>query len=411
MVVKLEDIVNAQGKVAQIVLDQASHGAQTKAIQKVDPELFSLGQFLGQPDREQRGVHGSATGLRVLAAQDASKIVAGIVRYLENRVSIDGISGDEKLHRIQRDEHNTIKISEILYALSFVKTGFADKDKYIRKLVESLGKGRRNRGGQVGWRFFIDDENDEPEMLPTAFAVIALSVNGFKDGEAEETLRTHLEAKQITDPTSLAEVVFALYAVLRSNDDDYKANKGMKSTCDKVWDRIWNSEFFSLANQYEQNVEYWYQSHHEYIRIPWQLYYLFIASRLNQWKFYAVSTQRLLKSIIDFAKNQSFRYPYSGFNISTRTNAILFDILKSIEKNFDSNSIYSAFYKLRVGYFNIRLFFGKKIIRWCLAIIGLAMLSFSVISWVKDPNSRMGSMANEFIGWIVIGLILLGKKK
>jgi hypothetical protein len=411
MIVKKEDIYVAQAKIKSMILEQAQHGAQTSVVQQVKKIYYALGQFIGDLDRVQRGIHGSSTGLIALADTNNKEVVNGVVRYLEHRIKVEEQIDSERARiandKWERDDKNTVKISEILYALHYIKPALASTEAFVGNLKNRLSKGIRRNGTVVGWRYFIDDPNNEIQILPTAYAILALKKNGYNNPEAIDSLRMKLTQTQVSNPTELAEVVFALYSLLKGVNDYEQYEKEY----DNILKRIWKSEYCTLNNNFEQNVEYWMNTHHEYVRVPWQLYLLAVTSKISLLRFYSVKSQRLLESIVTAAKESNFTYPYSGPYISTRTNSILYDILNDIVANLDNNIIYTVFYKISVYIHNIRKFFGNIAVRVILSLTGITMLVMAIYKWVTDDKTNMADLAPEFIGWIAIGLIVLGKKK
>jgi hypothetical protein len=411
MFVTKQSISEAKDKIRAMILEQAEFGCQTKEVQKVKQLYFSIGQFLGDPTRVQRGIHGSSNALTVLADTDKNNVINGIVRYLEKRVAIEkqlaGSTSGLIEEKLLKDEKNTIKLSEILYALGTVKPAQASTENFVGNLENRLYASQRRKGNLIGWRYFTDDPSDELQLLPTAYAVLALNRNGFKTPQAVEYLRSYLNGSAISNPTELAEIVFTLYALIKGADD----YKNHKSIYDNILGKIWKSQYCTLTDNYEQNIEYWFGAHHEYIRIPWQLFLLSITSKISVFKFYSLKAQSILSSIIETAKQSNFKYPYSGHYISTRTNAILYDVLTDIDNNISNDLAYQALYYTSVVIDKIREFFGSAIVRYFLSAVGLIMAFLSIKEWYIDKDSSFKDFASEFIGWIAIGLILLGKKK
>jgi hypothetical protein len=302
--IKRIDIEQAQEKIHHLILTQAQIGAQTAVVKKIDQDLVALGQFLSDKDRNQRGIHGSAAGLRVLATYDSNKeTVSGLVKYLENREAIEsGITADDErinADSIKRDENNVIKLSEILYAVHFVKPAQVSKDAYAASLGQKLQTAIITDpvNNFKGWDWYLDD-NRNIHLLPSAFAMLALEKNGFFDQMVHDTIFNKIEKETLNDPASLAISVYCLYVLIKTSKNLEEEGKKYKI----ILKKIWRSRHCSLQNDYEQNLEYWFNSQHEYARIPWQILIIAITCKMSKWKFYTVNVQRRLISLIAQAK-------------------------------------------------------------------------------------------------------------
>ena len=141
--IKDNDIEKIQSNIIELVRKQVTEGAQSK--EKNPDECLCCGQFLELPSRTQHGLHGTVAALMVLARSGGNEYnneVKKLVKYIEQRYSEfnSSIKGD-----------NIIKISEALYALSFVKTGAASTDILKEKLYEKLKNSLKDGNG---WPYF-----------------------------------------------------------------------------------------------------------------------------------------------------------------------------------------------------------------------------------------------------------------
>jgi hypothetical protein len=401
MIVKRTDISNRLRKISELIVEQTEHGAQTKIIQKIKPNYYSLGQFLKELKRTQRGIHGSATALRVLADSDKNNLINGLTRYLEERKEIEEQITDnsEKIDesKLARDSQNTIKLSEILYSLKFVKAGSANTESLITNIAAKIKNSAIE--GEAGWGYYLDKQS-EVELLPSAFAILGLYVNGFKMERAVENIKIQLKSAEIDSPTKFAIVVFCLYALLNGVNELDKN----RTEYQLILNRIWKSPYCSLKDLQEQNIEYWVDTHHDYVRIPWQFYLLAITSEISPEKFYTLSSQRLLSQIVC---QDEFRYKYSGPYISTRTNAILYVTLSQIQENIRG----SVWHRLLLFIDQIRSVIGSVAAKYILILLGLLAMAISVFRWLSSRKADLSELAPELLAGFIFGLIALGKKK
>jgi hypothetical protein len=401
-------IDKAQKNIKTLVISQLEHGQQSKIVQKVSADLYSLGQFINSNERSQRGIHGSASGLRVLAEDDANKTyIIGLVSYLKNRASIEQqIQTDqEKINddKIIRDSNNIIKLSEALHSLSFVKSGHVGTDDYKRELANKINQGKLSIHGKEGWDFFNDGHQNKIEILPSSFAILALAKYGASIDIARITILEKVESEVIENPLVLAEITFCLYSLILSSNNLDSEKKRFKSLLTKIW----KSPYCSLQDDYEQNIEYWYNSQNNYIRIPWQIFLIAICSKLSKWKFYTIGIQSRLKSIVSMSQGErGFIYKYSGNNTSTRTNAIVFDTLTFIKANLNTTFLdYSILY-----WDYVLIFFGGKVLKVTVRGLSLLCILYFVYIWFVN-GVDFYSFGKDFIIALFLGLLSFGKKK
>jgi hypothetical protein len=406
--IKKKDINEALINIAKLIKDQTNDGQQSKLLQAIDSEVFALGQFLNDLTRQQRGIHGTSAGLIVLAEHDANHIlIKGLIKYLENRKQFESsLNGKEDLfqnERLTRDEDNIIKLSEILYSLSFVSAGQASKEEFTKQLAKKIMDAKCDSSTFKGWSFFISDNNQKAELLPTAFAVLALERNGFKELEIRNSLESQLFKEEINSPSTLAICVFCLYTLMQSKKEN--ENSKLKPYKD-LFHKIWSSPYASMQNDYEQNLEYWNDVQHDYIRIPWQIYFLAISSQLSKWRFYTVNFQNRLKSLVDKAKQKGFIYPHSSPYISTRTNSILFVSLEIIRENMNHSFGYSLLVKID----RIRQFLGSTLTRRMAMALGISIMIYISYKWYTDSKTHFTDVAPELFASFILTLTTLGKK-
>ena len=319
-----------------------------------------------------------------------------LVNYLQHRNEFDK---DIKIENyIEKDKKNIIKIGEILYALSFVKQGCADTREYIKELSGLLKSSIKNT---ESWNFFTDS-NEPSDILPTAFAYLGLRSNNFDDLEPVEkylakTISDLCQKDRIDNPSTFAKVHVAMY-VLSKFDIDCKQSSNLK--------RLSKSQFFTFNYSVEQNIEYPYDYEHFYVRIPWQLYFLSVASKNSPKLFTKKNSRRRITDICEMVNNLGFKYTQSGKELSSRTNAILFDTLDFIEKHLKKSTLY-YFYSIIN---DIIWFFNRKWLKILLLVIIILCMFFSIFKWVNNPNTENSDLAPEFIGYFVSLMILSLKR-
>src|SRR6185369_12576182 len=154
----------------------------------------------------------------------------------------------------------------------------------------------------------------------------------------------------------------------------------------------------------EQNVEYWRDRGTYYVRVPWQLYLLALAARLRYYRSFATyAGQTRLRSILTQVIQGGFRYPHSGEMISSRTNAILYDVLGRIQSETRRYQLVSPVYwidRLRTS----------TLFRRVLGAAALLLIVYSVWQWI-DRGADLGALAGDFLGPALIALVALWTKK
>src|SRR5690554_3312942 len=112
--IAIEKISIAKEAICKTVLNQVEEGEQSKSL----PDAYACGQFLKVPTTIQRGLHGTAAAIRVLAGFDSTynEQIKKLLVYLENIESFE--KKDEMSDGLGRNLNNIIKNSEILFALS-----------------------------------------------------------------------------------------------------------------------------------------------------------------------------------------------------------------------------------------------------------------------------------------------------
>jgi hypothetical protein len=385
-------------KVEDLFADQCEHGEQSRGLPQ---NCAACGQFIGPTAKvkAQRGLHGTAAALRVLAEANSAprtELVPKLVSYVQHRDKLaielpelgppDRTFGD--------DQVNVIKLSEVLYALSFIKAGQGDTELLVHEIATKLLKAQIEK---KGWSYFLHGE-ETVDPLPTAFAVLALCKHGYEPQIGSqvaflksETLNT---ARRKTNNINEVSVrIFCIFALTFRQDD--LAQLELKELR-RAFIEIWDAHKMVLGQPIEQGIEYSKGAINYYLRIPWQLYLLALAARLDPRRISGFVAQQKLADIVDAVLSEGFYYPYSGGPLSSRTNGILFDVLQKVRRFNKRNLAHRIYY----SYDAVRTFLSHRIFAWItLAAWGL-IFSYSIYAWVANawsPKDLGSSMASRVI--------------
>jgi len=393
-------INEAQQRVIELFLRQCKYGEQTKRL----PEGFAAcGQFVGGQAEAipQFGLHGLSAAVRVLGpcqSEDCRATVPQIVSYCEACFEANPkVHLETNLHVRQDDKRNVIKLGELLFGLWFITTAQAERDQLIGHIAtllqDSLIDGR-------GWGYFLGDK--VAELLPTAYAVRGLAQNGYDTDAPRRFLLENLTARKHSANSSTADLTTAVactYCLSFCPSAPGVPDSVLKETFLSVWPPLEPL----LAEDIEQNLEYWGELTY-YVRIPWQLYLLALASEYSSWRFAGFRAQRCLNRVVDALRLGSFKYPYSGTYLSSRTHSIAYEVLAEIKERT------RHLLWLRVAYFidSIRVFIGSRAVRRLATILALLAISYAV--WLWAETGKVSDLAPNFVSGIVILLLAWGRR-
>lgn len=400
-----ERISAARSKIAKLLLDQCKNGQQTI---KLAPELAACGQFVGNHahGKVQRGAHGSAAALEVLADQPSPEfieITQRLVRYIEREWGSAAVDFSEF------DQKNIIKISETLHALLKVPRAVAATERLTGDLAKRLIDARRNN--RV-WPYFIGSQYDQGGELPTAFAVRALARYGSVDLEqsAQYLLSCVTQGVKTTDMGGGSDIyvhIFSLYVLATSRIGGFKpSDADLRALFMSCWSRL-----KYLGENIEQNLEYWDdwgdEARHFYVRIPWQLYLLALAAQLFPNRILtSVAAESRLQSLIDGVNSTNgFRYPHSGDIPSSRTNAILYEVLGYVDAQSGTRWV-DVF---RVGVFRVGNkyidAFSSRSVKFTMRLAAISILGISTYLWAFDSTKSISDLAPEFLNALLIWML------
>ena len=398
-----EQIEQSKAHVTELFLRQCTYGEQTKKLQ--NPQLAGCGQFIGANAAgiKQSGLHGMAAALRVLGDCDREEcraIVRRLVSYCEASFNIGTTSPLPNEFDVKaEDKENTIKLAELLYGLSFVTTAQADSG----TLIEAIAK-RLNQSiiGDQGWGYFIGDKN--PELLPTAYAIRGLARNGYDTTNPRKFLLDTLSRRAQSSTASHADlttVIACAYCLTFAPN----VEAVQKPILREAFLSVWPFTEPLLEEDIEQNVEYWRGDDTYYVRIPFQLYLLALASEYSQWRFAGFRAQHRLKCILVALRSNSFKYPYSGIYLSSRTNSIAFDALTDIReriRNLTWLSIWS-------GIDSFRVFAGRLVVRRIGASLAACLIVYACWKWLI-AGWDLSELAPELLASFLAVMLASGRR-
>jgi len=396
-------IETIKNKIFELISDQVKFGSQQSGLQD---DVLACGQFLDR-DRKQRGVHGTSSALRVLATSvndDINLIIPKLVKYLETRNQIEVEINPAKKKEVEIDDNNVIKLSEVLYSLSLITAAQGNPNLLINTIKDKINHCKLQ---EKGWGYFVNSTGN-PELLPTAFAIMGLYANGFNNHPGAIKFIAEELVKEITNPTTFAIAVFSLYVLVFKVD---KMFVGELINVRGAMGKILNSKFCVIDSDIEQNIEYWLDEEHFYVRIPWQLYLIALASRLSSWTFSKNKIQNILSSIFNsYRTNGGFKYKYSGNFLSTRTNAIVFDSMNIVGSNLRLLLLYRFFNWIDF----VREIISSKWARWIKNIILVFVILYPIYLWfsfsVGTMHDKLMELAPHGLAIIVVIVLELGKK-
>jgi hypothetical protein len=389
----IEQIASAQRRTTELFLRQCTYGEQTKIL---SAEFAACGQFIGEDAENigQHGLHGISAAVRVLGpcqSQECRTVVHKIVTYCEASFGVHPTL--PKLPHLdeRHDTQNVIKLGELLYALSFVTTAQAERDRLVNH-VSKLLQGSLI-GGQ-GWGYFLGDT--EPQLLPTAYSARGLAENGYDIVAPRRFLQESLaqrESSTQNDAADLTTTVACAYCMTF-----YRGSNPRDSALRGTFISAWKSLEPLLAEDIEQNLEYWRGTETHYVRVPWQLYLLALASEYSPWRFATFRSQRRLKAVIRAIQSNSFKYPYSGSRLSSRTNSVAFDALSEIRTRIR----HLIFLDIAFAIDYVRVSAGSRFVRYVVVVLALVLIFYSAHQWWRNART-ISDLAPHFIS----GLIML----
>ena len=296
------------------------------------------------------------------------------------------------------DTDNVIKLGELLYGLSFVSAVHVEGNRLARHIADQL---QRSLIEGRAWGHFIGDA--EVQLLPTAYALRGLARHNYNVTAPRKYILDHLAKKHHTldaSPADLTTAIACAYCLTFSNDAS-----SHEETVSRIFQSAWRALEPLLDEDVEQNLEYWREKETHYVRVPWQLYLLALASEHRFWRFTSFRAQRRLRAILLALQQTRFRYPYSGRYMSSRTHAIAFDVLDAIRQRTRKLTMLPIAY----GLDRIRTVVGARWVRWAAVALAIGLMAYSTLQWQKTGN--LAELAPDFIASVVVLLLAWARRQ
>ena len=385
-------------KVETLFLRQCEHGAQTSVL---EPNHAACGQFIGQgaDGNAQRGLHGIAAALRVLSScpsDAAQRMVQRLVSYCAacfdqgaNGQATTGVLSGNALS-------NIIKLGELLYALSFV-TGI-EAERLTQHVIARLESAQLRH---QGWGHFLD--STKCELLPSAYAIRGLAAHGRKVTEPTEWILTSLKKRRGARRQSHADVTTAVACAYCLTFPRHAS--GDETLVAETFADAWTVLEQTFTEDLEQNLEYSHKGENHYVRVPMQLYLLALACDYGQWKFASLRAVRRLDAVVAAVEESSFKYPYSGEFLSSRTNAIAYEVLGIIEEKLRT----LRFVQLASRADSFRVTLGSWRFRMAAATAAVVVVGAAIWRW-SGENPTIGQLAPGLINAALVAILAMARK-
>lgn len=384
------DIETAKQRIEVDCLRQVVDGQQSKTL---PTGYVACGQFLKRPDRSQRGLHGVAAAMELLAAsqdQNQQAALEGLLNYLADRINLE--TGSNASDAVE-DSSNVIKTAEVLHALAAVSpTIAADKhDTVRRQYLDQLQSLRQS----AGWGYYGPNES----LLPTLMAVRALDAVGVPvDRALFKNLLGQVTAKPQED-ADFSVRIFGVYALSSLVRTPLTASE--RRSLKKALIESWHAVESLMAHDFEANIEYEFETdEHRYVRVPWQLYLIAASSRLAPLRvFSSVPVRRRLDAVLRQTKAGGFRYPHSGSGVSTRTSAIVHGLLRETQARLEHPG------PIRIGFLGIdylRRGISSGIARAIYAIAAVLLAGYSILLWLQQDQASLGDLAPDLLAPLLL---------
>lgn len=386
--------------------------------------MYASGQFFDEPQRRQRGLHGTAAALMVLGSaarrgsHEARDIASGLVAYLLDReavemrlaAEINDSRGEPESakgfdivaywnDKLRHDRVNTSKQAELLYSLSFVQAGTADITALHNAAFEGLMKGRSHDG--LGWGLVLDAEQASDEVA-TAYVVRAMHVHGHKVAEPSSWLREHLveNLAVLAPPRGTLEIDCLLLSVLVEADLIDPAEARL------IFDRLWRHLEPRLADLDAKKVPFDDQPKNHFLLLHWQLHLVGLAAVLRPVRRYLAPTaQRCLRLHIDAVdRGESLAPAHDVDRASTRNYAYFHHLINSTLIDRSTPGWLDAPAGVVADVAGVALKWIRRFAWAVLATITVALLGGVLVSAMRD-GFTLSELAPEVLGAGLLGLL------
>lgn len=388
-----DEIESARVKIADLFIQQCKFGAQTTNLPQGQA---ACGQFLGAPAKAQRGAHGVAAAVLVLSkfgTPEANELVQRMLKYVECEW-LGTLPHPDNL-----DSYNVIKIAETLHALCQIKRGVGSVDAISKNLADKLGNSKK---GGTGWGYFTDSPDGQTDELPTAFALRALECYGASDLDSItktlfETVKDAANKQKGEKTSDIYVHIFSLFVLaFHRSQSNVVPQAELKRLFRIFWRRL-----SVIREDVEQNLEYWKgDSKSRYVRVPWQLYLLALAAKLAPKQVLtSVAAETRLDSLVSEVQEKgSFRYPHSGDLPSSRTNAILYEVLQIVETE-RANSHWIPLFR---NWNKFIALCNSRAIFW----VAVMIIAFSMFQWFNATQRTIAELAPNLLASFLLWLLV-----
>ncbi|MFC5288094.1 hypothetical protein ACFPM7_13625 [Actinokineospora guangxiensis] len=377
-----------------------STGAQSGAL----PDgLLAAGQYLDQPDFDQRGLFGTAAAILVHAGgrpDDASlKAARALIEYLRARPEVEpALARDEHdradmRRKIRLERIDTFKTADVVYALSFVPAIVSGKDALLRELVDRVQAARLPAGG---WATQLAaDRTHDP--FATAHVLRALHAVGAPMDPVD--VRTLVDA--LATPGDPYARTFLMSVLLDIGGGEHT--------------ELVRAEFARVVGQLreqcgtyaEANFEYTIGKRQYYVRVPWQLYLIQVVLGLSSGlAFFSAFWQKQLLGVVERINSpEGFVYAQSGHAQSTRTYGIVFDLMRRVAQRCRSATWFNA----AGGFINrVTRVADSGVTQALVVVAGIAVVVVTTVRWFGDDGADAGELAPNFLAAAVVALLQWG---
>lgn len=361
--------------------------------------MVGCGQFLDDATRNQRGLHGTAAAIRVLSCASANgprDAVAGLVNYLRDRLAGEVTAGlDQRFAEanLSRDSVHTVKVAEVLYALSFVRAGTADTRDLVTEYAQRLVAGASRQGG---WGYFLGP-GEQFAALPTAHVTRALARHGYDI----EPFVPRLRAAATREERDEGQQYVQIFALMVLAEVGHLRGRAEYQAVSRVWAR--HADQLDRPREARVNLPR-PVAPHTYIGVPWQLYLMKLALLTRARAAGPASAALTRLGLIADAMNSQglFRYSDSGSEVSTRTNGILYDVLVEAETATGASSVLASLGSLR---FSVEEVVRRSRVRRVVGAVAIVAVVGVVLAWAflgvasGVAASLVAALLLSLLGW------------
>lgn len=390
--------------------------------------LFASGQFFNEPKRRQRGLHGTASALRVLASQQpsnqaANETASGILCYLKNRRSVElkiaelvqasrratkSNETDEVAYwaeKFRHDSLNTSKQAEVLYALAFVRPAHGDGQELVQETYSRILQGKALDDNGWGWTLQNETTSDE---TATAFVIRSLHKNGFDTRNEGQWLRSQLLSRHDTEHVDLLQCQADCLILQVLLEVGAVSQRESRQPFQRLWHKL--SERLDEPDSLRRR---WAESGKERtVLVHWQFHLAAVAYWVRPWRgFLSGSIQKcLVEAARAVSDTRTINRSYDESSVSTRHYMYFYDLIDICAGELGSNglldnSVASGFARTEP----IR----KSLQRYAWLIptaVATVITGIVLADWIQNGWSWR-DLAPELIGPVIVGVIAIAARR